>query len=194
MSVRETVCKITSKPYYKLYLLKNGEIVKELIEKVSEKSFIYDKDTKTAYIIPENVIKYKLSKIFYADIDNAIPYTYGNKKPKNKYATNEEKEIPKELITFAEYEKNKKEDKSRFRKYIVNPLSSPSVVEFIGSNKYFWIAYIPSVLIGKWMSGESISMLMESPKKENKFGDIGMILIIIGIIAVVWYLFLGGNQ
>lgn len=179
MSIKSTIWSLFSIKHYKCVLLKNGIVIDKIYRRVTNTAFILHRisEKNVAYIIPskEDMIIDKHSFNFFNDIDNAIPFSIS-------------KSIPE--ITAHQLESRKI---TTFKKYIVRPITGDTKITHIGNALQIGIDFLPSSLIGKWLSGETVDMLMEAPREKSVFGDKLWLYVIGAVVAIIFVYFVFGR-
>jgi len=179
MSLKSIWYWLFSTSFYRLMLLKEGKVIDILETPIDEKSFIYDKSRKTAYVIAgkKSVISKGRCSMCFADIENAIAYTISS-------------EIPKELEDEQNLARLKGNEVS-FKNVIHKALCGDNIAKYTNISSTVWLTFIPSTLLGKWLSGDTLDMLMEAPKKKEVIPNLIFWLLIGGGIIVGLYLLFG---
>jgi len=176
MSLKSVWYSLISKSYYRLHLTKEGNVISVLETPITEKSYIYDSSRKTAYILADNNTFIKNNNCFmcFSDIDNAIAFSIMSS------------ELPEDL----KEEQIKELEKSSRLQNFYKALSGDSMIKFVNKLSIFRLTYVPANLMGIWLSGDTLNMLMEAPKNKNEIPNmllwIGLGAAVLVVIYMIW--------
>lgn len=180
---------LSGKKYLKMYLVREGSIVKKYIRPFTDFGWLLDKKTKRAWKIPieSKLIRQKRAYIFFGSLDSIEPFDY------------------EEIEEFYELKKGHKEISIPFLRKTNSPnwsFEKSKVVirqgiedikhQFIDEVNKSYTAILPSLDIAStymFLTGAAIDLVMESPKKKDDYKWLLYIAMAIGGIVLMYYIF-----
>lgn len=196
MNLSEIGKKITGQRYLKMYLVRDGRVIKTLIREITESGWLLDKSLKMAWMIPPEgklIIEGKAS-IFFGSLEAIhtleYEYLYEHLELKDIFEWKEGRNIS---IPYLKPKITKDTWSIEKGKFI---LSKDEKYDFVSKIGKSYTPFLPSLdlnAVYNAMSGKAIALVMKPPEDKEHFDTKTIMWIIVGLGLVLAFIYLRGG-